>query len=369
MNLWIGLSLAAGIALAGKPAQAPKQEKKKMETSAFKTDLPDAGYWADPLANADEVTGQFDMVFEHATGIGAPKEIDLGSRKTFPLAIYEHGTPKDRYHYDLNSSAWVVVMDVFRNDIRFNVAVPMEDNQTPPEPTDNTSSAITSKDVIDLAERVELPMRPGTYIAQIINRDHVSNRATTVIKGSVSPFPDPEVAKFIAEEAHKREIPPVWPALIPRGHAPTFVKQAGSPNPPEGSGIALNAKRVQMAGRDSACLLQGSFRLPANFGRYIPLDKRSADKTKPIETVRMPVHILVTGSESPLAFTARMMIPAYDAVKDPKDAAPVTGYFNFDLLDYADLRKKPQTYFIYLFSGDAMFGPLPMALVDPGEIR
>jgi hypothetical protein len=245
----------------------------------------------------------------------------------------------------------------------------MEDNQIPNKPTDNTSYTTTSRNVIDVAERVELPMRPGTYITQIINRDDVSNRATTVIKGSASPFPDPEVAKFIAEESQKRELPPVWPALVPRGHAPTFVKQAGSPNPPEGSGIALNAKRVQIAGKDSACLLQGSFKLPANFGRYIPLDKRSTDKTKPVETVRMPVHILITGSESPLAFTARMMIPTYDAVKDPKDAALVTGYFNFDLLDHADLRKKPQTYFIYLFSGDAVFGPLPMALVDPGAVR
>jgi hypothetical protein len=239
-----------------------------------------------------------------------------------------------------------VVMHVERNDIHF---------------------AIDSGNPFDAPEHPGAPMRPGAYISRVINRDEVSDPATTVLQGSATPLPISERAKPVAGESRKREFPPVWPALIPRRHAPSFVKQAGSPNPPEGSGIALSVKLMQPPGKDSTCLLQGSFRLSARFGRYIPLDKRSTDKTKPVETVRMPVHILVTGNATPLAFTARMMIPTYHAVKDPKDAAPVTGYFNFDLLDYADLRKTPQTYYIYLFSGDTMSGPLPLAL-EPGAV-
>lgn len=368
MKIWIGLAIVAGIALAGKPGRLPKQEKK-MGTSTFKLDLPDTDFWTNPLENADKVTEQFDMVFEHVTGIGAPKEINLGSRKTFPLVVYEHGTAKDRYHYDLNSSAWAVVMDVFRNDIRFNTVWQMEDNQTPDEATDNTNTAITSKDCINLAERLELPMRPGKYIAQIVNRDDVSNRTTTIIKGSAAPFPDPEVEKFIAEENLKREIPPIWPLPLPHGHAPTFAKQAGSPNPPEASGIALSVKRVQLAGKDTSCLLQGSFKLPAHFGRFIPPDKRPSGKPGPVETVRMPIHLLITGNKSALAFTQRMMIPTFDEVKDAADGKAVTGYFNFELLEYKNLAADPQTFYLYLFSGDAMCGPVPMALVDPAEVK
>lgn len=231
----------------------------------------------------------------------------------------------------------VVVMDVDRNDIYLSAA-----SDAPMGPIEHPGA----------------PMRQGTYITRIIGRDAVSIPATMVIKDSASPF---------AGERRKREIPPIWPDLIPRGHAPSFAKQTGSPTLPEGSGIALSVKRMRIAGKEPSCLLQGSFRLSARFGRYIPLDKRSTDKTKPIETVRMPVHILITGGAVPLAFTARMMIPTYQAVKDPKDAAPVTGYFNFDLLDYADLRKTPQACFIYLFSGDAMSGPIAVP-AGPGAI-
>lgn len=359
----ICLLTAAGIALAGRPASPPMQEKN-MAQIRFDLGLEDADYWTAPFANAREISKRFDLGTQPAIRIGAPKAIDLAKHADFPLVVYQDGTPKDYSFYDLESSAFAVVVDLGRNDLHFNVALEAEDGKVPRKPTDNVSYRTTSHHLIDLAKRTEIRLAPGKYLSQIVSRDQISNRAETTVGGSGEAYRDEAAERFIAEERKKQPVPEVWP---PRGKAgdpgsPSFAKTAASPEPPAEGGIALKVDRVGYAGAHARCRLHGSFRLPARFGRALP----AARPPETPEAIRMPVHILITGSKSPMAFTRRMMVPVAEAAEGDKQ---VTGFFDFDLLAYADLASKPQTYFIWLFSGDAVTGPVPMALVSPEDAK
>jgi hypothetical protein len=363
MHISLSLITAAGIALAAKPA-APRIQEKKMAQTQFDLGLEDSAYWTNPFVNARDVSKKFDLGTQPLIRVGAPKSIDLGKHADFPLIIYQDGTPKDYFFYDLESSGFAVLMDLSRNDLRFNVAVEAEDGKIPRKPTDNVSYRTTSHKQIDLTQRLEFRPAPGRYLSQIVCRDLISNRVETAVSGSGEPFKDEAVEKFILEERKKQAVPEAWP---PRGKAgnpkaPGFAKNPASPELPAGTGIALKADRVGYAGEHASCRIHGSFRLPARFGRALPAQRPPESP----EAMRMPVHLIVTGSKTALAFTQRMMIPVEQSAEGDQ---PVTGYFDFDLLDYANLASKPQTYFLWLFSGDAMTGPVPMALVNPDEVK
>ena len=82
-----------------------------------------------------------------------------------------------------------------------------------------------------------------------------------------------------------------------------------------------------------------------------------------METARVPVSLLLTGSAEPTPQILKLTVPSYTPLESAGGHTIATGYFSLDLCRIANLLVTPQTYFIYAFSGEVMTSAVPTAFV------
>jgi hypothetical protein len=245
------------------------------------------------------------------------------------------------------------------------------------DPADAPKGSGAETFVIDARATLGIPWEPGRYLATLIMRDVVSNRAPLVLAKSTATYRDEEVEKYLAQRRAKAPLPRVWPPLpelprVPAGATqpppdaphplPSYSIRPGSPELPEAPGIALAVKRVVEVNAPGGCVVRGSFKLPAKWATAVPPPVApSAPGTQEQPTAIVPITLLLTGSKQPDARSFALKVPVYTPIDFADEAAQATGYFAFDLCKYAPVNRVPQTFFVYAFSGELMVGPALMA--------
>jgi hypothetical protein len=88
----------------------------------------------------------------------------------------------------------------------------------------------------------------------------------------------------------------------------------------------------------------------------------------PKATAVIGATLIVVGSDVSQPTVLPLAIPSYDKVGGTAKKPVATGYFSLDLLRVGRIANTAQTYFLYLFSGKHMVGPVLSALVDPDAV-
>jgi hypothetical protein len=176
-------------------------------------------------------------------------------------------------------------------------------------------------------------------------------------------FDDPAVDDFVRDfRARKLKPREVFPGTS--DPLTSYRRQENSPRLPDDPGIALSVPRVQLFTRKTRCMVAGSFRLPIQATHYGAADlEADAPANSPIETARVSVALLITGSTDAAPQIVNLVIPSYEPVKSVAGKTLAVGYFSFDLCRIANLLSTPQTFFIYAFSGEVMTPAIPCAFV------
>lgn len=324
-------------------------------------ELADAEFWSEPLKNLDKVSEAHETGPGRVLVIDGPGEVDLEARKSLPIPVYYLAPQTDTRSFAFQDIAVILLSRLEDRAVFCGMAAdPLTIPREPATEAGDPTVLIGSSYVLDLRKHPQIPWRPGTYLVTLAMRDLVSNRARVRLGPSPAKFKDPEVEKFLREQA------PPAPAPVspePGDPFPSYRPDAKSPPLPEEEGIALAVDRVVVTSKDARAALRASFRLAPLRGELIS----GAAEGSPAAII--PITLVLTGTETifPLAFTVRA--PAFGKPGD----AMLTGHFSIDLLDIPHFKTRPQTYFVYAFAGAAMAGPAPVGLVSedmlPGRGR
>lgn len=212
---------------------------------------------------------------------------------------------------------------------------------------------------LDLFERFDLPRRAGTYEVAVVVRDDASNRVRVQLKPAAGGYRDLAVEEFLAKKRGEPPVPGVWPE--PGEELPAYRDVEGAPDVPEAPGIALAAERVLVLEPGARCLVRGSYRLPVLAREIVRLEDRSALRSQASAVVA--IALVVTASDSPGPFVARLHVPCY-AMIDPADPV-ATGSFALDLLALPNMWRGARTNFIYAVCGEVFSAPALAAFVTP----
>jgi len=329
--------------------------------------LSDDEFWTAPRRTAMAVAQRLWGEGRDVTAIDAPRSVPIDKRTTLPVVVYRAGSYRDLWALSFADRALITAVDLEQNRVFAGPVVNEADVEPPAEPIDPDQAPkgdTTDSAVVDLREVVDLPWQPSTYVVTVILRDMVSNRVRVELGKSASTYHDDEVAKFLA--AHKAEATPPHIHPVPGDPLPSYGAIDGSPAVPDAPGISFAADRVVVLDQSARCVLRGAFRLPARSHEIVKPERREASGqgtgTTPPPTAVVAITLLATGGDDATATLLRLDVPSWDPI-DPANPI-VTGHFALDLLSSSLLPHRAQTYFLYAFSGDAMVGPVPAALVS-----
>jgi hypothetical protein len=360
------------LAGCGAISHTPVVKEKKVAEKPDELGLIDEEYWSDPYKTLGEIETRLVRAGKEALLVGAPSKVVLGNHDTLPVIAIRTAS-LDRMArrvfrrkavltaIDLDSGAVYAYMAVVKN-----VREPATYDGPPLEGMGGEAFNI------DAARQLGLPWTPRKYLIGIVLQDQASNRVRVELKKGGDE--DPAVVEFLKN--HDRNLQPPSPFPAPALQTdgadgqrkpifPFYSAWAQSPPLPEGPGMVLVVERViPIEGNKTACVLRGSFRLAIRTRHFVKQAPIHDPAVRP-HTAIVPITVMLTGSEIAAPILIPLNVPVYDAVDKKADSATVTGHFTVDLAKLKAITETDQTYFIYAFSGEAMAGPVPMALVKP----
>lgn len=335
--------------------------------------IKDEEYWFDPWPNRKVVQRALMQKGEEGLVLGAPASVALSLHADFPAAFIRVAKLTTFAKIPSRESVIIAAMEPNSNQLYARLALPWSPARpaapaagNPPAGRDSFSgddSAMMSEGhTLDLAAWLGLPRARGEYLLSAILRDTVSNRCRMKLADSAG-FDDPAVDDFVREyrasKLKPREVFP--PAADP---LTSYRRQENSPALPDEPGIALSVPRVQLFSSKTRCMVSGSFRLPIQAQRPGAPDlEAGAPANAPVETARVPIALLITGSTDATPQIVNLVIPSYEPVKTAAGRQQAVGHFSFDLCRIARLLTTPQTFFIYAFAGEVMTPAIPCAFV------
>lgn len=322
--------------------------------------LEDADFWERPFRTKDDVQARLSK--EGATGVfvDGPARVPLDGRTSLPIVGCHVVTLREasRLSFDRNA----VVVGVHLGDGRARAALVepprVRDPSAPrPEPDDEApgEGRVYKMFKLDAHARLpDLPWEKGRIVTTVLLRGQRSERVTSEL---VTPPPRVWLDPAVAEAAEKAERAPRGPERVqpkPGGDLPTFRRDARSPAPPAQPGLALVAlRKVPASGQ---LVVRGTFVLPL-LPHQMVKDHPVGD---PEARAVVPVTLVLLGEESPGPFVIDLSVPVYEL---PPEGKPARGYFGLDLLKHpAMAHRKRQRYWLWAFSGEAMWGPHEVAI-------
>jgi hypothetical protein len=327
--------------------------------------LSDEEFWGKDPARDSRLDDRLYRAGLRGTLIGAPSRVPLGARETLPLMVARVASFQDAARTDFAELAVVTALDLETNELRAGMLVERPDNYEPPAklpvPENLGTGHVSRIHHAELRRQLALAWRPSSLLVGLVVRDSSSNRVRVELSPSDQSYRDPEVERFLAAEAERNVAPLPWPP--PGEPLPCYQAIEGSPEVPVGPSIALAGDRVVVADERARLVLCGSFRLPLVRREIVPVVARPAE---PLPSAVLAVSLLVVGADLALPTVVPLRVPVWD--ESPTVGALVTGHFALDLLALPVMPRVAQTYFVYAFRGEAMAGPLPMALVDPSML-
>ena len=331
--------------------------------------LDEDDFWSNPLKTKRAKTTALMMDDFFGLVLDGPTLVPLDQRDTIPLVALRVCTMVDAARLQFRDFVNVTVVDLHENAFSAAPAIVDRPNmQRPPiDPAEPIpEGAMGEAFVLQLQERVAVKMTAGRdLLVTLVLRDAVSNRIRIQLGASDLGFRDPEVERFLEEQRALVPPPPLHPA--PGNRLPKYEKIAGSPKVPEEPGIALAIDRVIVADPTKELVLRGSFRLPRGDARLVR-PEHAAQFSAPAPTAVVRIAVMLTGSEVAAPIVLPLVVPSYDPPASIEASGVITGHFAFDLMQFGNLKRHPQTFFIYAFSGETMAGPAVLGLVPEGRL-
>jgi hypothetical protein len=283
----------------------------------------------------------------------------LGERETLPVVVRRTCGGEESALARFRDCAVLAVVDVDRNELFAGYA--KDRDKIRARPIDRSEidleATLTERHVLEARERVGVPWRPGKYVATVLLREKVSNRAP--IEMARTQYDDPDVVRFLSSQSVVGAPAGVWPP----GHdpLPSYRATPESPPVPKEHGVTLVAPRVVVLRPEAACVLRGSFRLRVGAEDLVPGDADAARDYGGAKAI-VPIHLLVMAAEvgAPLAYTLR--VPSFDVTREG-DGGVATGHFAVDLYGLGRPGPRPETFFLYTFSRETMSGPVKTSTV------
>jgi hypothetical protein len=342
-----------------------------MDIKAYK--LPDAAFWSssdrgsDPIPN--KLIGEYSGVL-----IDAPKRVLTDQRKTLPAGLYQLGSAKELSAVPFHRYGVLTAMDVITNRLytvggRVLKSGPEARSKGPLDPDNIPEGDLCVAQEVQLRDVFDLPWKPGRYLITAMLRDKISNRAPVELSRSQGAYEDPAVLLYLQQLRSKKNPPSIFP--LPSPPFPSYKKLPQSPPIPKDPGIVLKQQRVVDLKRDPRSPLYGAFHLPVLAQEILKPDFQDPyyiqNPKEPKPTAIIGITLMLTGADDGGVMTLPLHVPTFDEIswRPPDGELPmVTGYFNVNLLRLPRVPRVPQTYFLYAFSGEAMAGPYPTAVVD-----
>ena len=335
-----------------------------MDITPYK--LADAAFWTSDDRGADrlgtELVGEYQGIL-----VDAPRRVPIDQRQTLPAGIYYLGSIRELATVRLEKHGVITLMDVTHNRlsaVNGGRTRPETDiiERKPVDPSKMAEGDMSTVLSVELRKLFGIPWKPARYLYTVLLRDKVSNRAEIELCQSASCYVDPEVVKY--QEAQRAKVNAQAAQPRPGVPLPSYRRQPESPPLPEQPGLSVTAARLVDLDREPRWLVRGAFRLKplpeetVKPGWTDPFYTARAAEPKPVAVVG--ITLLVTGADDGSFYVFPLQVPAFGRV-----GQVVTGYFALDALQLPNAPRKPQTYFIYAFSGETMAGPLASALVRP----
>ncbi len=366
----LACALGCGLASAQDTTSPPPREDPMTDELGLTSD----DYWKEPEVGMPVFRRLRDSDFL-GLKIGAPSAITTDVHKTAPLLLYRAGTYRDLIELEYSEHALVTIVALDRNRLFVTYAANRDQRApgTPQDPATAQEGYTATSELNDLFKDNNLPAQPGSYLVCAVMRDRVSNRLRVAVKRSAASYDDPEVKKLLRSERRKLQAPAVSPAPGVGAALPAYGETAGAPPLPELPGLALvgdPSSRAVILREGATCVLRGAFRVAAQPEELVKpgeLPWLAKDAPRPTAVVRL--HLLVVGADRPSPTILTLDLPSTDAVDPEAEAPVVTGQFAIDLLRLPKMPRAAKTYFVYAFCGEAMVGPIPVALVAEGSLH
>ncbi|MDB5105011.1 MAG: hypothetical protein JWP91_2700 [Fibrobacteres bacterium] len=369
-SLLVSLVLLAG---CGAISHTPVEKEKNVAQNPDELGLIDEEYWSDPYKTLAEIQSPLVRAGKEVLLVGAPSKVVLGNHDTLPVLVIRTA-PLDRMaRRGFRKQAVLTAVDLGTDSAFAYMAMESERKESPTYDGPPLEGIGGEAFTLDAGRQLGLPWTPGRYLIGVLLQDQASNRVRVDLKKGN--YEDPAVTGFLKE--HDRNLEPPSPFPVPALQTdgasgqrkpvfPFYSAWAQSPPLPEGLSLVMAADRVipKTGNTAPACVLRGSFRLTIlrrHFVKQAPIH----DPAIRTHTAVVPITVMLTGSEVAAPILIPLRVPVYDAVDKDADSATVTGHFTVDLAKLKPITGTDQTYFIYAFSGEAMAGPVPMALVKP----
>jgi hypothetical protein len=325
----------------------------------------DDEFFSDPFKNRDDLEDPLLAEEKDALIVDAPGKVALDVRKVLPLAVLRvahfglaSGVPLDKFGI-------VVAADAAMARVRVGRAVdPSPKRQRKDEPREG-AGMVGEALLIDVRRQVDLPWRPAQVAVSLIVREQISEPMQVKLDHGPGAYRDEAVEALRAKELLEAPLPPLHPApSLIRRELPLYGKVEGAPDVPEGPGLSLSAERVVKLHSEGPLVLKGSFRVKVPKHLFADAARTKGMDLAPKPSAVVPVTLVITASKAPVPFVYDMVVPSWEA--DPKSGL-AAGSFAVDLDRVGTLRTVPRTLFVYGFSGDQRFGPLPIGLAGEDE--
>lgn len=309
---------------------------------------------------AQELVGSFQGLL-----VDAPSQVPIDRRRTWPAAVYNLGSIRDLTLVPFSKFGLVTLMNVTEN--RLHVATARSFNKDtdviegpPVNPAALPNGSMSATSELELREGLRTPWEPGRYQLTALLRDQVSNRAETRLCRSPACFVDPEAEKYLAAERGKVNPGPMLPP--PGDRLPSYRRQTDSLPLPAVAGVQLTATRVSDQRLGQPVVIKGAFRLTPTPQEWVkpgwtdPYTAARPSEPKPVALIA--VWLLLTGADDGSVAVFPLRVPCWS-----REGTACTGQFALDLRQFKGAPSRPQTYFVYAFSGEHMAGPAASALV------
>jgi hypothetical protein len=332
-----------------------------MASNAF--GLEDRDFWGDPFEREEDDSAEMPPL---GLVIAAPSFVPMLERQTLPLLARYTSNAIDLVGATFGQTAIVVAVDVQRNALFAAYATDHGDRIWPtidPAKMPSPDEMESSRHIVELRDRLEVPWQHAEYLVTVILRGKVSNRARVVVATKPPGTEDPAVREFLESKRAQIGPAPVWPpATTPMV---SYERTPASPPLPDAEGIALAVERVVVLREGSRLMLHGSFRLRIDREDIVPPSPTHMEPGVRRPAAIVAIHLVLTGSEDAFPIVLRLRAPSYDPIPASEARPTVTGFFAFDIASVTRLQDFPQTFFLYAFSREVMTGPVMMATVTP----
>ena len=297
-------------------------------------------FWTDPDRTRDEAAELASRSDWRGYAIDAPSVIDLGRRDTLPVVGVRSLSAVDCALHDFQRNAVVVAARLESAEVFVGRAFELKYARPSQRPRRPPPVTVTITDTFSFELRARLaglPWGPGTLRVYLLVHDRVA---------------EPIEARLVAPAGPDLHAGPVYEAPWPPpgdGRPPTYERTAASPAVPAAPGISMVADRVVLNNDRAWCVVQGSFRLPAQSASL-----RSAPAL-------VPLTLVLTGAALTDPWTCTVALPSGDVARAPGEL--VTGCFTLDLFTLPGAPREPGTYHLWAFAGAYIAGPEAVALV------